>query len=60
VQLGILSAEQPYKKMVGYRNLIVHEYERIDPEITYTLATQRLDDFRLFRDEIDRWMMKAD
>jgi uncharacterized protein YutE (UPF0331/DUF86 family) len=60
VQLGILSSEHPYKEMAGYRNLIVHEYERIDPEITYTLATQKLDDFRAFRDEIDRWTMKAD
>ena len=60
VQLGILSAEQPYRQMVGFRNLIVHEYERIDPEITYTLATQKLDDFRRFRDEIDGWMREAE
>jgi len=59
VQLGILSAEQPYARMVGYRNLIVHEYERIDPELTYILATQKLSDFRLFRDEIDRWIVTA-
>jgi uncharacterized protein YutE (UPF0331/DUF86 family) len=54
VQMGLLSAESPYKDMVRYRNLIVHEYERIDPDITYALATQRLADFRAFRDEIDR------
>jgi uncharacterized protein YutE (UPF0331/DUF86 family) len=60
VQLGILSAEQPYKEMVGYRNLIVHEYEEINPELTYGLATEKLNDFRLFRDEIDRWTAKTD
>ena len=60
VTLGFLSGESPYKDMVGYRNLIVHEYERIDPEITYTLATQRLMDFRAFRDEIDKLTAKND
>ena len=54
VEMGLLSAAEPYKAMVRYRNLIVHEYERIDPEVTYALATQRLQDFRSFRDEIDR------
>jgi uncharacterized protein YutE (UPF0331/DUF86 family) len=59
VQLGLLSAEGPYKDIVGYRNFIVHEYERIDPEITYTLATQKLQDFRSFRDEVDRFVAGA-
>lgn len=54
VALGFLESESPYRDMVGYRNLIVHEYERIDPEITYTLATEKLEDFRSFRDAIDR------
>ena len=54
VVLGFLSGESPFKDMVGYRNLIVHEYERIDPEITYALATRKLGDFRAFRAEIDR------
>jgi uncharacterized protein YutE (UPF0331/DUF86 family) len=60
VTLGYLSSENPYKSMVGYRNLIVHEYERIDPEMTYMLATQKLDDFRAFRDEIDKLTAKND
>ena len=53
-QLGLLAAESPYEDMVRCRDLIVHEYERIDPEITYALATRKLADFKLFRDEIDR------
>ncbi|MBN1359610.1 MAG: DUF86 domain-containing protein [Sedimentisphaerales bacterium] len=53
VQLGLLQSTSPYKDMVRYRNLIVHEYERIDPDITFALATAKLDDFRAFRAEID-------
>ncbi len=59
LQLGILSAEEPYQEMVGYHNVLAYEFEQADPERTYTLATQKLSDFRLFRDEIDRWMVQA-
>lgn len=56
VSLGVLAGEKPYADMVRFRNLIVHEYEKIDPEILFNLATERLDDFRKFRDELDRVM----
>lgn len=56
VDLGYLKSPSPYLEMVGYRNFIVHEYEQIDPKITFTLATQKLHDFRKFRDEIDLLM----
>jgi uncharacterized protein YutE (UPF0331/DUF86 family) len=35
------------KKAVGFRNVAVHEYEKIDWEIVYRIITERLDDFRL-------------
>ena len=53
VQLGYLSSQEPYVAMVRFRNFIVHEYERIDADLTYALATQGLRDFRAFRREID-------
>lgn len=53
VELGILRNMEPYRKMVGFRNLIVHQYEQIDPEFLFTLVTERLGDFRRFRDELD-------
>jgi len=53
VDLGILESEEPYADLVRLRNLIVHEYERIDPQVLYTIATSRLSDFRRFRDELD-------
>lgn len=52
--LGVLESDQPYRDMVRFRNLVVHEYETIDPDLLYVLATTRLDDFRRFRDELDQ------
>ena len=54
VELGHLLSETPYREMVGFRSFIVHQYEQIAPEITYTLATEKLSDFRKFRQEIDQ------
>jgi len=53
VDLGYLKSEQPYRAMVGFRNCVVHQYEQIDPDITYAMATEKLSDFRAFRKEID-------
>ncbi len=52
--LGVIKDAEPYVGIVRFRNLIVHEYEQIDPQLLYTLATTRLSDFLAFRDEIDR------
>lgn len=52
--LGVIQNAKPYIGIVRFRNLIVHEYEEIDPSILFQLATNRLDDFLAFRDEIDR------
>ena len=54
VSLGVLKDGSPYVDVVRFRNLIVHEYEAINPEILYELATVRLGDFRKFRDELDK------
>jgi uncharacterized protein YutE (UPF0331/DUF86 family) len=51
--LGIIRSVEPYRSMVRLRNLIVHQYEVIDPAILYTVVTEKLDDFLKFRDEID-------
>ncbi len=52
--LGAIQSAQPYAEMVCFRNLIVHQYEEIDPEILYSIVSKKLDDFRRFRDEIDK------
>jgi uncharacterized protein YutE (UPF0331/DUF86 family) len=36
------------KKSVGFRNLAVHNYDLINWEIVYAIATQHLDDFKQF------------
>ncbi|MEI8138473.1 MAG: HepT-like ribonuclease domain-containing protein [bacterium] len=41
------------RSIVRMRNLIVHGYDVVDPEILFDAATGRLGDFRRFRDEID-------
>jgi uncharacterized protein YutE (UPF0331/DUF86 family) len=53
VDLKVLSSNQPYVEMVRFRNLIVHQYEEIDPKIVFNIAKNKLDHFRQFRDEID-------
>ncbi len=60
VDLGVLKSMEPYARMVGLRNMIVHEYESIDPKLLFDLAKNRLDDFRQFRDEIDVFVKTAE
>jgi uncharacterized protein YutE (UPF0331/DUF86 family) len=47
---GIVSEQQATRmiKAVGFRNLAVHEYAELDPEIVFKVATEHLDDFRSF------------
>jgi uncharacterized protein YutE (UPF0331/DUF86 family) len=53
-KLGVIKSAQFYGNMIKFRNLIVHQYEEIDPEIVFSIAKEQLDKFRMFRDEIDR------
>ncbi len=53
VDLKVLKSSQPYVDMVRFRNLIVHQYEEVDPEIIFNIATKKLENFRQFRNEID-------
>lgn len=51
--LGVIRSPAPYAEMIRFRNLLVHQYETVDPLILHAIATTRLEDFRRFRDEID-------
>ena len=53
-KLGVIKSAQSYGNMIKFRNLIVHQYEEIDPEIVYNIAKNQLGTFREFRDEIDK------
>ncbi|MGB9686682.1 MAG: type VII toxin-antitoxin system HepT family RNase toxin [Rectinema subterraneum] len=39
-------------RSVGFRNVAVHQYEKIDWAIVYAIAWNHLDDFRLFSSSI--------
>lgn len=52
VQLGALSRNDSYRKMVQFRNFIVHRYEKIDADILAEMVNDRLGDFEGFRDEV--------
>ncbi len=45
---GILSEElaERLRRMVGFRNIVVHAYETIDPEIVESIVETRLGDLR--------------
>ena len=41
-------AAERLRRAVGFRNISVHEYEKIDWERVYKMVTERLGDFRLY------------
>jgi uncharacterized protein YutE (UPF0331/DUF86 family) len=59
VQLRVIQEIRPYRDMIKFRNLLVHQYADINPDLLFEIATQKLDDFRSFRHEIDLWTAKS-
>jgi uncharacterized protein YutE (UPF0331/DUF86 family) len=55
-QHGLLEPELAEKvaKMVGFRDLLVHEYEEIDPRRLRS-ALEQLDDFRAFAEAMSKF-----
>ena len=55
-RLEVISIElvSRMKKAVGFWNIAVHAYQRINWEVAYTIITRRLDDFRAFAGAIAR------
>ncbi|HEY6475837.1 MAG TPA: DUF86 domain-containing protein [Polyangia bacterium] len=43
------------RKMVGFRNIAVHDYQTIDPAILESIVTTRLDDLRAFAAIVAQW-----
>ena len=42
------------KQMKSFRNLIVHQYAKIDNQLVYEIALEDASDFQLFTDEIKK------
>jgi uncharacterized protein YutE (UPF0331/DUF86 family) len=40
------------KKAVGFRNIAVHNYERVNWDIVHAVCSRHLDDFRTFAREV--------
>ena len=55
-QAGLVSGEnaKALRTMKGFRNILVHEYGRVDNAIVFAMATKRLQDFESFRAEVLR------
>jgi uncharacterized protein YutE (UPF0331/DUF86 family) len=51
---GILPADLAIRmqRMVGFRNIAVHEYTRLNLEVVHAIITKQLDDFRAFSSTI--------
>jgi uncharacterized protein YutE (UPF0331/DUF86 family) len=43
---------QRMQRMVGFRNVAIHEYTRLNLEVVHALITKQLDDFRAFSSTI--------
>jgi len=52
VTLGVLSKFEPFGEMVGFRNMVVRRYDRIEPEVLVDIVNNHLEDFDRFRDEV--------
>jgi uncharacterized protein YutE (UPF0331/DUF86 family) len=52
VQLGALSQDDTYHRMVQFRNFIVHHYDQVDVDILVDIVNRHLSDVERFRDEI--------
>lgn len=52
IQLKVLSSYEPYRRMVQFRNFVVHRYEHVDIEILTDIVNNRLNDFIIFKQEI--------
>jgi uncharacterized protein YutE (UPF0331/DUF86 family) len=53
VALNVLESKEPFVDMFKFRNVIVHQYEEVDPAILFNLAKNKLGDFRKFMNAID-------
>jgi uncharacterized protein YutE (UPF0331/DUF86 family) len=53
-QAGIISPlmKETLRKMRAFRNILVHEYGRIDDRLVFEVLQNRLDDFETFKREI--------
>ena len=47
-------------KSVGFRNIAVHEYSKVNWEVVYSIVKTNLSDFKDFAREVLKWTEQAD
>jgi len=57
-EAGVISREtaERLRKSVGFRNIVVHEYQIINWDAVFAIITKHLDDFRGFAREVLSWL----
>jgi len=48
-----------FEDMASFRNLPVHPYEKVVPEIVFAILRKRLDEFHLFGRHLDAWIRQT-
>jgi uncharacterized protein YutE (UPF0331/DUF86 family) len=51
---GLMRSDQyeVMEKMANFRNVVVHQYDKVDETIVVTILRKHLDDFLVFRDAV--------
>jgi len=61
VRHGVLAPgmRQNLKAMKGFRNIVVHRYGAIDDALAFSILKEHIDDFSLFRQEVERFLQSV-
>ncbi|WP_292489750.1 DUF86 domain-containing protein [Methanoculleus sp. 10] len=61
VRHGVLTPgmRQNLKAMKGFRNIVVHRYGAIDDALAFSILKEHIDDFSLFRQEVERFLQSV-
>ena len=59
-RVGVISSSlsSRFERLGGFRNILVHEYMKIDFDKVYERLQHGLNDFESFMDELKEWMKK--
>ncbi|MCS7185718.1 MAG: DUF86 domain-containing protein, partial [Armatimonadota bacterium] len=54
VRASVISDEmaKTLRRMKGFRNILVHEYGRLDDQIVFDIVVNRISDFEAFKREV--------
>ncbi len=59
-ELGVVQDATTYEQMIRFRNLVVHRYEYVEPEMLYDIVRNYLGDFESYAAEIRHFIETRD